>query len=87
MCAPCGEIAHSHLPYHLFWRVSQYHRLNIVLTGVIIALEDGKRLVPGNRHDSLVVPPFPNFPGNEGMTEVMKAQVHQPSFLAGWSAK
>ncbi len=39
--------------------------------------------VPRNRHNALVVPPFPNLAGYEGMTEVMKMQVCQVSLPPG----
>jgi hypothetical protein len=70
-------------PYHLSRGTGQYHRLNIVLTGVIVARKDGKRLMSGDRHDALIVPSLPNFSGDECMAEVMKAQVRHSSLTPG----
>ena len=65
------------LSYHLPGRRGQHHRLDVLLVRVVVALKDGKGLMAGNRHNPLVVPALPDFPGHEGMPQVVKAQARQ----------
>ena len=66
-------------PYHLPRRISQHHRLDIIFTGIVVPLENGKGLVAGNCHDPFVIPSFPYLSSHKGMTEIMKAQVRHNS--------
>ena len=53
-------------------RRGKHHFLDVLLTWVVIALKDGKGLMASDRHNPLIVPPFPNLPRHEGMPQVMK---------------
>ena len=52
-----------------------------------VPFEHGHGLVPRDGHDSTDVPPGFQYPGHEGVPEVVKAHIMDPGPLTEWTAR
>ena len=49
--------------------------LEILLTRIVVPLENGKGFVTGDSHDAFVVPAFSDLSRDEGVTDIMEVEV------------